>query len=56
MHKLYMNLFAMDQGTLLKCFYLHSINHKVVSEQQTRKNGIVDKCCHFKRNNIKQVS
>ena len=27
----------MDQGTQLECFYLHSINHKVVSEQQTQK-------------------
>ena len=30
-----MNLFTMDQGTLLECFCLHSINHKVVSKQKT---------------------
>ena len=36
-----MNLFAMDQGTLLENFCLHTINHKVVSEQQTKKNGII---------------
>ena len=51
-----MNLFAMDQEILLECFCLHNINHKVVSEQQTQKNGIIGKCCHFKTNNIKQVS
>jgi len=51
-----MNLFAMDQGTLLECFCLHGINHKVVSEQQTRKNCIICKHCYFETNNIKQVS
>ena len=31
MQKVYVNLFAMDQGKLLECFCLHSINHKVAS-------------------------
>ena len=45
----------MDQGTLLECSCLHSINHKVVSKQQTQ-NGVIGKYGHFMRNNIKQVS
>ena len=32
------------------------INHQAVSKQQTRKNGMIGKYGHFKRNNIKQVS
>ena len=46
----------MDQGTLLECFCLYSINHKVANEQQTQKNGIIGDYCYFKTNNIKQVS
>ena len=36
-HKNYMNLFTMDQGTLLEYFSLHSIHHKVVNQKQTQK-------------------
>ena len=32
-----MNLFAMDQGALLECFWIHGINCKVVGEQKTSK-------------------
>ena len=39
--------FAKDQGILLERFCLYNINHKVVSEQQTWKNGIIGKYCHF---------
>jgi len=49
-----MNLFAMDKGTLLEWFCLRSINHKVVSKQQTWKNGIIGKYCHLKRNDSTQ--
>jgi len=51
-----MNLFAMDQGIRLECFCLHKFNHKVVNKQQTRKNGIIGKYCHFKTNSFKQAS
>ena len=43
----------MDQGALLECFRLHSINDKVVSKQKT-KNGIIAKYGHCKRNSIKK--
>ena len=45
----------MDQGTLLECFCLHSVDHKVVNQRKTQK-MVIGKYSHCKRSSINQVS